>query len=206
MLPASVDELRLFCGRPNQRFVCSPAGDHGQTRAFCVTHRLRPAAPISALGEFEENLFTEQLVDFYRYHDGAVLFKDLDSDEAGLELLPLASWKKLHAAIIEMYGEFRDECDLEWLDHFVAFAEAPHSGNYFIMPTDGPSAGQVIYCDHDGPNFQTWAPDFHSFLRQFMDDPADQIYQLGCFLRFREQESEVQWCPERYFAGDELAW
>ncbi|MBT9581816.1 SMI1/KNR4 family protein [bacterium] len=150
----------------------------------------------------EDNLVTEQLLDFYRHHDGATLFLDVTSDRAGLHLLPIGSWKRLQSVVIELYGEFREEFGLEWLDHFVAFGEVPHSGNYFVMPTHGTSAGNVIYCDHEGPTFLDWAPDFHTFLRLFLDSPCEQIYQLGSFLRFDEHGSDRQWIPERFFAGE----
>lgn len=204
--PEGIELLELFVRTQNQRFVCSLAGAYESDRrqTFQVEHRLREPASADSLKEFSDCPAATQVVEFYTWHDGGILFRDPDSDTAGLDLLKSSTWLLLREAIRETFNFCPADNRPEWLEHFLAFGEVPHSGNYFILPTAGPDAGKVIYCHHEGPTADVWARDFETFLAQILDDPAGQIDRMGCFLRF--QRGDQQWVPERFFSGDEIAW
>ena len=204
--PEAIELLEIFVRTPHQRFVCSLAGpsETDRRQTFSVEHRLREPASTDLLEEFRGCPAATQVVDFYTWHDGGILFRDPDSDAAGLELLKSSTWPLLRAAIRETYNFFPADDRPEWLDHFLAFSEVLHSGNYFIVPTAGPDAGKVIYCDQEGPTATVWARNFETFIAQIIEDPAEQIDRMGCFLRFRR--GDEQWVPERFFSGDEIAW
>lgn len=200
--PFSVECLNAFLSVPDQRFVCSLGSQFpNERRTFKVGNWLRPASKASS--RLQDIPAAAQLVEFYRHHDGGLLFQDLESESVGLELLSQSAWPLLTAAILDVYQSLDPKERPEWLDSFVAFGEVPHSGNYFVVPLAGPNAGKVIYCDHEGPT-DVLAPDFDAFVAQIVDDPAGLLYELGCFLRF-EREGQ-QWIPERFFSGAELAW
>lgn len=187
-MPGAFALLESFVSVPNQRFVCSLAGPYETDRhqTFHVVHYLRPPASADLLRDIQECPAAAQILDFYTHSDGGLLFRDPDSDGVGLELLKSSSWKLLGAAIRESFGDCEAEDRPDWLDHFLAFGEAGHSGNYFVLPTAGPQAGTVIYVDHEGPLVNVWAPNFDVFIEQIREDPAGQFYEMGCFLRFHK--------------------
>lgn len=201
----SFELLEAFASSPGQRFVCSLAGSYDTDRrqTFPVVHLLRGPASGDLLKDFSDCPAAAQVVEFYTLSDGGVLFRDPDSDAAGLDLLKSSTWPLLNAAIRDSFSFCEAEDGPEWLDHFLAFGEVSHSGNYFVLPLTGPDAGKIIYCDHEGP-ITVWAPDFETFIADIIEDPAEQLDRMGCFLRF--ERSDGQWVPERFFSGDEIAW
>lgn len=205
-MPGAFDLLESFVSARNQRFVCSLAGpfEADRRQTFPVVHYLRPPASADLLRDIEECPAASQVLDFYHFCDGGLLFLDPEADGVGLELLRSSTWQLLGAAIRDSFRECDAQARPEWLDHFLAFGEVGHSGNYFVLPTAGPQAGNVVYVDHEGPFVSVWAPNFESFFEQIREDPVDQLYRMGCFLRFHRDNE--QWIPERYFSGDDIVW
>jgi hypothetical protein len=81
----------------------------------------------------------------------------------------------------------------------VAIATVPDSGNYFVMPMDGPAAGKIFYADHDGWYESAFADDFNGFLA-LVTKPARLISEeLGCYTRYSDGTTKTQWVPEEYF-------
>ena len=88
-------------------------------------------------------------------------------------------------------------------DHIVtgiSIATVPHSGNYFVMPLEGPSAGKIFYADHDGWYESAFADDFGGFLARVTREPVKLLAEdVGCYTRYSDGKSDAQWIPEEFF-------
>ena len=83
-----------------------------------------------------------------------------------------------------------------------ALATAPQSGNYFVMPVEGPNAGKVFYADHDGWYESHFAKDFEEFITRVTSNPAHLLSEeLGCYARYSDGTTPIQWIPESYNSG-----
>lgn len=79
------------------------------------------------------------------------------------------------------------------------FACVPQSGNYFVMPVDGPHAGKVYYVNHDGDGWyeSAFAQGFDDFIFRVITDPASLVSnELGCYTRYSDGKTDVQWIPK----------
>jgi len=143
-----------------------------------------------------------QVAEFYRRHDGFVLYGDLLSEAAGIVLFPVEQW-------VEMTDEMRrgfyflqeePETDPDHIFTGIAIATVPYSGNYFVMPIDGSTAGQIFYADHDGWYDAAFADDFDGFLVRITQEPVHLLAkELGCYTRYSDGQTDAQWIPEEYF-------
>ena len=88
-------------------------------------------------------------------------------------------------------------------DHIVtgiAFATVPQSGNYFVLPIEGPSAGKIFYANHDGWYESAFADDFDGFLAHVVQDPVKLLAEeVGCYTRYSDGKTDTQWIPEEYY-------
>ncbi len=82
----------------------------------------------------------------------------------------------------------------------LAFAEIPHSANYFTVKTTGPDFGKIFYADHDDFSDDPFANSFGEFLARIVADPAQFLYDVGCYTRYLDGKSSTQWIPRHYFA------
>jgi hypothetical protein len=143
-----------------------------------------------------------QFAEIYAAHDGFVLYKDTLSEVAGVEALPIARWSEAGDEMRQWFGDQDDESDPDHIRTGVAFASVPQSGYYFVIPVEGPSAGKVFYADHDGWHESHFAQDFSDFITRVMSNPAHLLSEeLGCYARYSDGETSIQWIPESYNAG-----
>jgi hypothetical protein len=189
---------------PAPGFRCFAAGDESGPRFVArIHHTLHEPTAAEDLSLIREVLGThaEQLVAFYAQHDGCVLYGDTLSDAAGIELLPVGQWQDAREDMREMFEHLIEEPD-EDPDRImtgVAFATVPGSGNYFVIPVEGPAAGRVFYADHDGWYEAAFADDFDAFVSRVAHDPVRLLSEdLGCYTRYSDGKSEAQWIPEVY--------
>jgi hypothetical protein len=119
-----------------------------------VRHVLNPPASSSSIVELHQMLGSHagEVQTFFESHDGFILYGDTLSDAAGIELLPIEQWKDATDEMRQWYEHLSEEPDND-PDHIltgIAIATVPQSGNYFVMPVEGPTAGKIFYADHDG--------------------------------------------------------
>ena len=89
----------------------------------------------------------------------------------------------------------------DWQRQGIVFGEIPRSGNYFLLPPSGEHGGQVFYDDHDGFHEEPIAGSFEGFLDSIIADPADFLYRLGCFARYSDGKTDIQWIPKEFVSG-----
>jgi hypothetical protein len=89
-----------------------------------------------------------------------------------------------------------DEADTNHLKTAIAIGESPHSGNYFVMPVEGPHTGKVFFVDHDDWRDDPIAESFDQFLTLVSTSPASLLSEtLGCIARYSDGHTDTQWIP-----------
>ncbi len=140
------------------------------------------------------------LIRFVELHDGVLLYADNKSDAVGVEFFKVATWRKhtkeMKESMIDM--GFDDSEMPEWFSSGIVFAEIPHSANYFVLQIHGKEAGKVFYCDHDDFVTDAIAPTFEKFLQMIIKDPPSFLYKCGCYTRYSDGKTDVQWIPKKY--------
>lgn len=226
-----IDTFARFCETPGQRFVCSADSDRdGEEFVARITHRLNPGASSAALQALRHALggAAEEFVAFFARFNGASLFADERSDTAGISIAPIELWDSL----TEQYLEQREDFDLDaadegddddeepledddefdpdadlptpaWMDSAVAIGEATHSGNLFLVATEGEERGNIYYFDADLIEPELFATCFAEFLARIVHcDPPRLLLYLGGFARYSDGRTHTQWVPRRYLAGE----
>ena len=93
------------------------------------------------------------------------------------------------------------ECDAAaWLKDGSAFGEIPHSANFFAVAA-GEDAGKIYYANHDDFREAPIAADLGELLDKIRSDPADFLYQCGCYTRYADGTTDTQWIPKEYIPG-----
>ena len=201
----SAEILEKFAAAPAPGFRCYAAGDKlGATFLAKVRHILNRPASAKAIAQIHRILgrYADQVATFYERHNGFVLYRDMLSEAAGIELLPVAKWKRATGDMLSTFDYLADDPanDPDHILTGIAIAESPHSGNYFVMPVEGPAAGKIFYADHDGWYESAFASDFHKFLVHVTRQPVNLLNEeLGCYTRYSDCKTDKQWIPEEYF-------
>jgi len=206
-MASSLQQLVAFAGQANPSFVCSNGGRSAATmRTFVARLRHVLNAPATAqdlaLLKSVLGVHASQFEEIYAAHDGFVLYKDSLSDAAGIEALPIAQWREAGDEMRQWFENLDDESDPDHIRSGVAFATAPQSGNYFVMPVEGPNAGKVFYANHDGWYESHFAIDFSEFIIRVTNNPVHLLSEeLGCYARYSDGKTPIQWIPECYNVG-----
>lgn len=147
---------------------------------------------------------SKEFHDFYSEYDGIVFHQDLISGEAGLEIHPVKNWGNVTLMMKEWYDlvdeDELEEAGVDWLESAIAFAEAPSSGNYFVIALEGEKAGKILFADHDGLESDVYANSFFEFLKKYLDAPAKEMYNMGCTTRYSDGKTNIQWIPEESYS------
>lgn len=203
-MSTALQQLVNFAKAPQPGFICTNGGRSEKTkRQFLarVRHVLNPPATAEGLALLRSMLghFAPEFELGYREFDGFTLYQDALSDTAGIEALPVAKWKEATEDMREFLADLSEEDDPDHIRKGVAFATVPQSGNYFVVPVEGPSAGKVFYADHDGWYESHFASGFDEFISRVMNEPAVLLSdELGCYTRYSDGKTSIQWVPEKY--------
>ena len=84
-----------------------------------------------------------------------------------------------------------------WLKEGIAFGEIPHSANFFVV-AESERAGKIYYADHDDFRESPIAGDLDELLDRIRNDPADFLYQCGCYTRYSDGKTDTKWIPKEY--------
>ena len=152
-----------------------------------VTHDLNPPASAEALAEIESLLGVdgEPFKQLYGYHNGMTLYNDPQSDATGVQFYPVEEWRVRSEYMrdgLSTMGWDEDAMPV-WLKEGIAFGEIPNSANFFVVAL-GEGAGKIYYADHDDFRDEPIAENLVGFLNKVRNNPADFLYQCGCYTRF----------------------
>jgi hypothetical protein len=201
-------QLYAFVKRP-MAFRCRPPGRNPSPERFIarVVHMLSSPPTPAEDAQLDALLpaSAQALKDFYRKHNGFLLYRDTISDAAGIQGFTIKAWDAATSRLHDQAQDcLEDEADSRGLLSTVVFGTAPRSGNYFIIQTAGPSAGAIFYSDHETYSIELFASNFDEFLLRVMKDPVTLIVKdLGCFARYSDGSTRTQWIPEEVVEGGE---
>ena len=172
-------------------FLCEQINNEEQTKTFAFAHLA--TAPTGADGVPDVG----RLRDFYDTFGSVLFYHNADSGDAARHLAPMALWPELHADFSDwidvLDDDERAEAVPEWVETCLVLGETPHSGNYILMATEGPSAGHVFEFDHDGFEFVHEADDMIGYVERLLKPDASKLVDMAAHMRFVESDPMIQW-------------
>jgi hypothetical protein len=196
-------------------FRCYACGDptENPTLLARVRNQVNPPADNLALSTIEKLLGSAgtAIKQFFVEHDGVLMYEDLlptrwmggEFHAAGVAFFPVGEWRakseEMRESLLAM-GWSEDDMP-DWLRQGIAFGEIPHSANFFVVHPTGESAGSVFYADHDDFQPRPIAGSIEELLDSILADPADFLNRLGCYTRYSDGKTDIQWIPKEYVAG-----
>jgi hypothetical protein len=170
-----------------------------------VSNELNATADANALAEIELRLgvFAKSFQRLYGLHNGMTLYIDSKSSAADLCIFPIEDWenqtKGMADQLLDMGWE--EERFPPWLPGAIAFGEIRESAYFFVVGTKESYAGQIFYLDHDDYVEEPLAQNLDVFLDMINADPAKFMYQRGCYTRYFDGKTDIQWIPKEYLSS-----
>ena len=200
----SFDKLREILSHASPSFRCYYAGDRTEQLRFTahMQHILGKPATATALAQLDSQLGDAGIVirELYAIHDGMTLYCDTKSDAAGFELFPIADWQTQTADMRESMEAMGMEVDEMpgWFSSGVVVGQIPHSANYFVIGTTDDDSGKIFYMDHDDFIEEPIADSVELLIDALLADPAQFLYDRGCYTRYSDGKTDRQWIPKQY--------
>jgi len=173
--------------------------DESETLSLTVDiyNELNPGATekeISLLTELVPDN-NEQIVAFYKLYNGIKLY--CNGDTSGLQFYSIGNLQDLNDEWKGGHSDFEEDELYDFQKSGVAFGEISHSGNYFIF-----FDSKVYYDDHDGRDDTTVGESFNDFLSNILANPADFLYERGCYTRYSDGKTNGQYIPKEFIADE----
>lgn len=169
-------------------FVCQQIGQPAQQKTVHFRHLATEPRPYSGpdLPGFKA---------FYAMFGSLTLYLDEASGEAGFYLAAPDEWAQLEDCFALWIEDLEsDDPDLPaWLGQRQVVGEIPGSGNYLLVPTQGPEAGKVFEFEHDGFEFIERAADLCHFVESVLAPSPADLTAMASHLRFTTPASPAQW-------------
>lgn len=179
------------------RFICYPAGGKdAPDQTFEVSHILNEAPTKTALEELKGKLSGDsaQLLSMYAHHNGLELY--CENDIPSIEFYKIEDMDDRNEDWKGWFDMFDEDELCEFQKEGYAFGEISSSGNYFVW-----HQGKVYYSAHDDGDCEPVGESFDEFLEGIMHQPAQFLYDMGCYTRFSDGKTDIQWIPREYVSG-----
>ena len=169
---------------------------------MAISHALEASAAPGELERLRRILgpHATDVIELYSCHDGLELY--VQGSESGLMFHSASQWELATSTFKEEIEEWgRSEGDVfEFERRGVVFGEPVASGNWLLL-----YRGAVYYSNHDGAEDTPLAPTFSAFLDRIVEEPAKLLHDLGCYARYSDGTTDIQWIPERYVSRERPA-
>jgi hypothetical protein len=212
----SLADFEAHLKHPSPAFRCYAAGNRAKNASFlaAVRNEVNPPADDRALSTIEKLLGSAAATvrQFYAKHDGVLLYQDTRLARrragpqfyaAGVAFFSVNDWehnsKEMRERLVAIGWSLEEMPG--WLQEGIAFGEIPRSANYFVIQPSGENAGNVFYANHDAFEQDPLAGSFEEFLDSILADPANFLYRRGCYTRYSDGETDLQWIPKEYVEG-----
>jgi hypothetical protein len=210
-LPPSPDThpFVLLLAAPAPGFECRSVSDKQRKAVFQIQHDVREAPSSDQLTSARQLLGRSGnlLLEFYRFNDGADLYRGVGTDEVGVRFFPIDQWQGETTAMKQASASLPKGGRPEVLDRAIAFGEPPGSGHHFAIVTKGKGATSIILTNHETLAADEFAPDFNEFLKVICSDPVDLLTnQLGSYVRYRDGKTRQEWIPVEYLPDAKRAY
>ncbi|GHT92912.1 hypothetical protein AGMMS49545_11250 [Betaproteobacteria bacterium] len=188
----SVQDFLKKINRKNQKFQCFVCDDDGEALnlTVAISNQLNPPAAESDLLKIKSLIpnGNEEIVDFYKIHNGISLF--CNKETKGIELFSIDDLERQNEGWKDWtFGMVEDEDELYDFEKYgVAFGEISQSGNYFIL-----YEGKVFYFDHDGGGEDIIGESFNDFLLKIVENPPGFLRDMGCYTRYEDDAPNPEW-------------
>jgi hypothetical protein len=200
----SLKSFEAHLDDPAPAFHCFRCEDKKEKLELVVRlrHVIEEPATANDLSELRQKLGEEfpEALEFYSQHNGMMTYLHEPSEACGLIFYRIDQMDEMSEAVRERFDYLQDDPTLKQYLTGVAFGEIHASGNYFVFVTEGPHAGSIYYSDHDDVQGKPFAPSFPAFLKRIVKDPAQFLYDVGCYTRYSDGKTKSQWIPKKYLA------
>jgi len=180
-----------YVSNKNQKFYCR---DNKKEKELTVVLKNELGKPCDnkAIKTLEKIAGTESiyLQNLYQFCDGGDF--QLNNKTIGLRIVSIENLESLNEEWKESFSYYEEEDLYDFQKNGFAFAEIYQSGNYFVMYN-----GKVFYSDHDGGDDTKWGNSIEDFLNIAFSDPAKFLYDAGCYTRYYDGKSDIQYIPEK---------
>lgn len=191
----------------------------GATHVIPVRHYAGPPADHASVALIPTDVpGSKEAADFYRLHDGAILFygredggpegPEVEGDASALQIFSLTSWPAMIADQRGLWAAWmREEADalLYGRDDVIPIAHLWGAANYVHWVVRGPHAGEVHWWPWTMPPWkgeasEPLAASFDAFLELICGDPVKLLWeQLGGYAQypFPGEPEELTFMPKR---------
>lgn len=170
--------------------LCERIHESSITKRVRFFHRVEPPQPVQVPD-------VGRLRDFYETFGSVLFYYDEKSQEAGKFLASPDRWPELDEAFRSWFDHLSEEERQaylpNWVDTCLVIGETPMSGNYLLMPTEGPHTGQVFEFDHDGFEFYHMAADIVAYTELLIQPNESVLADISSHMRFVEDDPLLQW-------------
>ena len=195
----NLNAIKDFLTRDKPRFICTAEGSEGEATytAWIEHHATDPgAADVALLSEAPESLRS-----FFSEFGSLRLYCDAHSSSSAFYLARPSEWAQLQQEFlnwIRMLSADGQSMVPDWVEDCVVFGEIPETGNYLIMPRQGPEAGKVYLFDCQAFDFVEEAPDLSAYLLA-ITTPDEALYEkIRQHTRYSDGETATQWLVREY--------
>lgn len=178
-------------------FTCSRIHQPKETKQVEFRHEIKPPGDTSDLQSLPD---VGRLREFYAVFGSITFYVDEKSGDAARFIAPPEAWSELAEEFnrwCNILGpEEREEYFPDWVETCLVIGEEPRTGNYILMPVDGPEAGAVYHFEHDGLEFDRHGADLIDYAAKLLDLNDRSLAYIATHMRFIEDDSPAQWWIE----------
>jgi hypothetical protein len=173
------------------QFLCERIHQPTETRLVDFHHVINsPTTPLAVPD-------LPGLRDFYATFGSVTFYVDAVSGDAAAHLAHPDAWAGLaddfHDGLDTLDDDERTELLPAWIGTCLVIGDVPGTGNYLLMPTQGPQSGEVVLFDHDGFEFTTLATSLPAYVQRLLAPDAALLASMASHMRFIDGDPMVQW-------------
>lgn len=197
----SMEDVIGILNHPAPAFWCANADTRTDEREYLVPIKHRCHEPLAkkvveVLREILEPVpGADQIISFYKKHNGANLFINPRLDVAEMCILQVEHWPGQQEEVFDWLRDSEEITDFSELsddlpysvDRLVPVGCLNGSPDTWFLATDGAAVGKVFFWEHDGAPFpkRAYADDFFKFIMRLFEDAPDS---LGGHARYTDHD------------------